>query len=95
MKAHYNQTIKVITPFVIRERTLVFCAWRAVYQNNVPDSVRRRPSFEINLHDARRKADTGFRPATTLRRPAVMLKTSAAVLGLSESTLSGPLGPRL
>src|SRR6266699_5325854 len=47
MKAHYNQTIKVITPFVIRERTLVLCAWRAC--TTYPNSVRRRPPLRFTF----------------------------------------------
>ena len=72
MKAHYNQTIKVITPFVMRERTLAFCAWRAVYQNNLPEFRSPPAIVEVYLHSIHRKADTGFRPATALRRPAVI-----------------------
>ncbi len=47
MKAHYNQTIKVITPFVIRERSLVLCAWRAVYQNSAPEFRSPPASVEV------------------------------------------------
>lgn len=49
MKAHYNQTIKVITPFVIRERTLVLWAWRPCTRITYPSSVRRRPPLRFTF----------------------------------------------
>ena len=50
MKAHYNQTIKVITPFVIRERTLVLWAWRACTRITYPEFRSPPAPVEVYLH---------------------------------------------
>jgi hypothetical protein len=74
MKAHYNQTIKVVTPFVIRGR------WRSTLGARCkkitdPSSVRRGRSLKFAPHNTVRKADTETGPASALRETAMVLTT--------------------